>query len=205
MRDLPERRDAGTLHYPTERDLARNCPSGTTVRGSRALSAGILRNSTEERSMLRMIVLVAIGWIVGLSARALMPGKGPDGFWATTGVGVGGALMAVVIGRFAGWWHPGRCARIHPVASRRDHAAGALSCAQDQIVRIARRHSSPLLLLARLLRARLNGLGLRRHRRRFRQGFDVQSSSSAGRTLTSTDNRCPACPLYTPRTGATSA
>ena len=26
--------------------------------------------------MLRMIVLVAIGWIVGLSARVLMPGKG---------------------------------------------------------------------------------------------------------------------------------
>ncbi|HVP55816.1 MAG TPA: GlsB/YeaQ/YmgE family stress response membrane protein [Candidatus Eisenbacteria bacterium] len=57
--------------------------------------------------MLRMIALVAIGWIVGLSARALMPGKGPTGFWATTGVGVGGALIAVVIGRFAGWWHPG--------------------------------------------------------------------------------------------------
>jgi uncharacterized membrane protein YeaQ/YmgE (transglycosylase-associated protein family) len=57
--------------------------------------------------MLRMIVLVAIGWIVGLSARLLMPGKGPDGFWATTAVGTGGALVAIVIGRFAGWWHPG--------------------------------------------------------------------------------------------------
>jgi len=57
--------------------------------------------------MLRMIVLVAIGWIVGLSARALLPGKGPDGFWATTAVGVGGALFAVVVGRFVGWWHPG--------------------------------------------------------------------------------------------------
>jgi uncharacterized membrane protein YeaQ/YmgE (transglycosylase-associated protein family) len=57
--------------------------------------------------MLRMIVLVAIGWIVGLSARALLPGKGPDGFLATTAVGVGGALVAIVIGRFAGWWHRG--------------------------------------------------------------------------------------------------
>jgi uncharacterized membrane protein YeaQ/YmgE (transglycosylase-associated protein family) len=57
--------------------------------------------------MLRMILLVGIGWIVGLSARALLPGKGPDGFWATTAVGVGGALIAVVVGRFAGWWHPG--------------------------------------------------------------------------------------------------
>jgi uncharacterized membrane protein YeaQ/YmgE (transglycosylase-associated protein family) len=57
--------------------------------------------------MLRMIVLVAIGWIVGMSARLLMPGKGPDGFWGVTGIGVGGALIAVVVGRFAGFWHPG--------------------------------------------------------------------------------------------------
>lgn len=57
--------------------------------------------------MLRMIALVAIGWIVGLSARVLMPGKGPTGFWATTGIGVGGALIAVVIGHFAGWYRPG--------------------------------------------------------------------------------------------------
>lgn len=57
--------------------------------------------------MLRMIILVAIGWIAGMSARVLMPGKGPDGFWATTGIGIGGALIAVVIGRFFGFWHPG--------------------------------------------------------------------------------------------------
>ena len=57
--------------------------------------------------MVRMIVLVAIGWIVGLSARGIMPGKGPDGFWATTGLGVGGALIAVVVGKFLGFWHPG--------------------------------------------------------------------------------------------------
>ena len=38
---------------------------------------------------------------------SLMPGKGPDGFWAVTGIGVGGALIAVVVGRFAGFWHPG--------------------------------------------------------------------------------------------------
>lgn len=57
--------------------------------------------------MLRMIVLVAIGWIVGLSAKVLLPGKGPDGFVATAGLGVGGALIAVVIGRFFGFWHPG--------------------------------------------------------------------------------------------------
>ena len=54
-----------------------------------------------------MIALVAIGWMVGLSARVLMPGKQPTGFWATAAVGVGGALIAVVIGRLAGFWHSG--------------------------------------------------------------------------------------------------
>jgi uncharacterized membrane protein YeaQ/YmgE (transglycosylase-associated protein family) len=54
-----------------------------------------------------MIILVAIGWIAGISAKVLMPGKGPDGFLATTGIGVGGAIIAVVIGKFFGFWHPG--------------------------------------------------------------------------------------------------
>ena len=54
-----------------------------------------------------MIVLVAIGWIAGISARVVMPGKGADGFWATTGIGVGGAIIAVVIGKIFGFWHPG--------------------------------------------------------------------------------------------------
>lgn len=57
--------------------------------------------------MLRMIILVGIGFILGLSARVVLPGKGPDGFLATTAIGVGGAIIAVVLGRFAGWWHPG--------------------------------------------------------------------------------------------------
>ena len=57
--------------------------------------------------MLRMIALVAIGWIIGLTARVLLPGRGPDGFLATAAVGTGGAVLAIVVGRFAGWWHPG--------------------------------------------------------------------------------------------------
>jgi uncharacterized membrane protein YeaQ/YmgE (transglycosylase-associated protein family) len=57
--------------------------------------------------MLRMMVLVGIGFIVGLSARVVLPGRGPDGFLATTAIGVGGAIIAAVIGRFMGWWHPG--------------------------------------------------------------------------------------------------
>ena len=87
--------------------------------------------------MLRMIVLVAIGWIVGLSARALAAGQGSRRLLATTAVGVGGALVAVVIGRFAGWWHPGDAPGFILSLARRDYAAGALSGAQDQVGQLA--------------------------------------------------------------------
>jgi uncharacterized membrane protein YeaQ/YmgE (transglycosylase-associated protein family) len=50
--------------------------------------------------------LVLIGWIAGMCAKLLVPGKSP-GFLATTLIGVGGALIAVLIGRSLGWWHPG--------------------------------------------------------------------------------------------------
>ena len=148
-----------------------------------------------RRSMLRMIVLVAIGWIVGLSARTLLPGKGPDGFWATTGVGVGGAILAVVVGRLAGWWHPGRCSRICPVAARRDHAAGALSRAQDQIHRDS--HAPSLDVIAAGLTVGREAQPARAPQARppFRYRVSCPASSSAGLTLTSTDSRCPACPL----------
>jgi len=56
---------------------------------------------------MRVVVLVAIGWIVGMCARVLLPGKAPGGFLTTTLIGVGGALIAVLIGRQFGWWHRG--------------------------------------------------------------------------------------------------
>jgi uncharacterized membrane protein YeaQ/YmgE (transglycosylase-associated protein family) len=55
---------------------------------------------------LRIVVLVVIGWIAGMSAKLLWPGKSP-GFVATTLIGIGGALIAVLTGRSLGWWHPG--------------------------------------------------------------------------------------------------
>jgi uncharacterized membrane protein YeaQ/YmgE (transglycosylase-associated protein family) len=55
---------------------------------------------------LRIIILVFIGWIVGMCAKLLLPGKSP-GFVGTTLIGVAGAVIAVFIGRGLGWWHPG--------------------------------------------------------------------------------------------------
>ena len=55
---------------------------------------------------MRIIVLVFVGWIVGMCAKVFLPGKSP-GFLVTTLIGVGGALIAVLIGWQLGWWHPG--------------------------------------------------------------------------------------------------
>jgi uncharacterized membrane protein YeaQ/YmgE (transglycosylase-associated protein family) len=54
-----------------------------------------------------MIGMIIIGFIVGLVARFLMPGRDPMGFIVTTLLGIAGAAMAGWIGRAAGWYRPG--------------------------------------------------------------------------------------------------
>jgi len=49
---------------------------------------------------------VIVGFIVGLIARALVPGKDEAGFLVTTGLGVSGALIGSVIGRLLGMYGP---------------------------------------------------------------------------------------------------
>jgi uncharacterized membrane protein YeaQ/YmgE (transglycosylase-associated protein family) len=56
---------------------------------------------------LRVIILVFVGWIVGMCAQLLLPGKSPTGFLGATLIGIAGGLIAVLIGRQFGWWHPG--------------------------------------------------------------------------------------------------
>jgi uncharacterized membrane protein YeaQ/YmgE (transglycosylase-associated protein family) len=56
---------------------------------------------------MRIVILVFVGWIVGMCAKLLLPGKSPGGFLSTMLIGIGGALIAVLIGRQFGWWHPG--------------------------------------------------------------------------------------------------
>jgi uncharacterized membrane protein YeaQ/YmgE (transglycosylase-associated protein family) len=55
-----------------------------------------------------ILVVVLIGWIVGMCAEILLPGKGPRGFLGTTLVGVGGSILGAVVGRQFGWWHRGQ-------------------------------------------------------------------------------------------------
>ena len=48
--------------------------------------------------MLHLIWSVIIGFIVGLIARAIMPGVDHMGFWMTSFIGIGGSLVGGFIG-----------------------------------------------------------------------------------------------------------
>ena len=48
--------------------------------------------------MLHIIWSIIIGFIVGIIARAVMPGVDHMGFWMTTFVGIGGSIVGGIIG-----------------------------------------------------------------------------------------------------------
>jgi uncharacterized membrane protein YeaQ/YmgE (transglycosylase-associated protein family) len=48
--------------------------------------------------MLHLIWSIVIGFIVGLIARALLPGVDHMGFWMTAAIGIGGSLLGGLIG-----------------------------------------------------------------------------------------------------------
>jgi uncharacterized membrane protein YeaQ/YmgE (transglycosylase-associated protein family) len=49
-----------------------------------------------------------IGLLVGIVAKALMPGRDPGGFIITSLIGIAGALIAHAIGRSMGWYVDGQ-------------------------------------------------------------------------------------------------
>jgi uncharacterized membrane protein YeaQ/YmgE (transglycosylase-associated protein family) len=51
---------------------------------------------------MRVVILVEIGWMVGMGARILLPGKSPGGFVTTTLIGIGGDCISILIGRQMG-------------------------------------------------------------------------------------------------------
>lgn len=59
---------------------------------------------------MHFIVTIIIGFIVGLIAKFLTPGREPGGFIVTTLIGICGALFASWIGRALGWYAPGQSA-----------------------------------------------------------------------------------------------
>ena len=54
------------------------------------------------------IVTIIVGFIVGVLAKLLHPGKDNLGFIMTTLLGIGGALLAGWVGQAAGWYEAGQ-------------------------------------------------------------------------------------------------
>lgn len=58
--------------------------------------------------MIGLIVTIVIGFIVGVIAKFIMPGKENMGFIATTVLGIIGSLAATYIGQLVGWYEAGQ-------------------------------------------------------------------------------------------------
>ncbi|OPY67197.1 MAG: hypothetical protein A4E57_02439 [Syntrophorhabdaceae bacterium PtaU1.Bin034] len=56
---------------------------------------------------MHIIWSIIIGFIVGLVARFLMPGRDPAGLIVTTILGIVGALIATYAGQAMGWYRSG--------------------------------------------------------------------------------------------------
>jgi uncharacterized membrane protein YeaQ/YmgE (transglycosylase-associated protein family) len=54
-----------------------------------------------------IIWTIVIGFVAGAVAKFLTPGKDGGGFILTTVLGVAGAVVANVLGRFVGWYGEG--------------------------------------------------------------------------------------------------
>ena len=57
-----------------------------------------------------IIGTLIIGFLAGLVAKLLMPGRDPAGFIITIVLGVGGAFLATWLGQELGWYRPGQTA-----------------------------------------------------------------------------------------------
>ncbi len=51
--------------------------------------------------------MIIIGFVIGLVARAIMPGRDSAGFIVTTVLGILGAVIAGFLGQSLGWYAPG--------------------------------------------------------------------------------------------------
>jgi len=55
-----------------------------------------------------MIAAIIIGFVIGIVARFLRPGRDPMGFILTTLLGIGGSVFATFLGQRMGFYLPGQ-------------------------------------------------------------------------------------------------
>ncbi len=54
-----------------------------------------------------IIWTILIGFVVGLLAKMLTPGRDPTGFFITAAIGIAGSLLATFAGKALGMYNPG--------------------------------------------------------------------------------------------------
>jgi len=59
---------------------------------------------------MQIIWTILIGFVVGLLAKMLTPGREPGGFLVTAGLGILGSILATYLGQFIGWYRAGESA-----------------------------------------------------------------------------------------------
>jgi uncharacterized membrane protein YeaQ/YmgE (transglycosylase-associated protein family) len=78
---------------------------GWTVHSRRL---GYLERATFGKGRMGIIWTIIIGFIAGVIAKFIMPGKNePSGFVLTTILGIVGAIVASYLGQALGWYAPG--------------------------------------------------------------------------------------------------
>ena len=53
------------------------------------------------------VYMIAIGLLVGIVAKVLMPGKDPGGIFVTILLGIGGSIVANFVAPYLGWYPRG--------------------------------------------------------------------------------------------------
>jgi uncharacterized membrane protein YeaQ/YmgE (transglycosylase-associated protein family) len=76
---------------------------------------------------MHIIVTIIIGFLAGIIAKLLMPGRDPGGFIITTLLGIAGAFVATYLGQAIGWY-------------RADEGAGFIGAIVGAIVILAIYH-----------------------------------------------------------------
>ena len=59
---------------------------------------------------MHIVWTILIGFVVGLLAKLITPGKGPGGFFLTAALGIAGSIGATYLGHFIGWYKAGESA-----------------------------------------------------------------------------------------------
>ena len=83
-------------------------PEGGEARtGVGALNGFSSRVAAGEEGTMGLIWTIVVGFLAGVVAKFIFPGKESMGFLMTTVLGIAGALVASFLGKMLGWYEPG--------------------------------------------------------------------------------------------------